>query len=134
MRNKLLSYWLIGFLTFLFLTPIFGWHIHHACLEGAHGFECHSGKVHNDKSHGRECQSESLFQHVFEQGAAYSMGDALDIPVWDACSVTVCLDHFQYIVPRHDVAVSYLELDRDIGIGQEESDSILLRAPPVLLS
>ena len=117
----------------MFVSPVFGGHIHHACLEGAHGFEYHPNDPHNDKSHGPECQSESLFQHTFEQGAAYSTGDLTTIPSWSFVAVISCLAHFECL-PRLDTTVSYLELECDIGIGQEETDSILLRAPPASLS
>lgn len=124
----------MGLLVFLFVSPIFGGHVHHACLEGVHGFEWHSNKTVNDKFHGKECQSESLFQHTFEQGAAYSRFDSGLTPTWNLDSLSIYLAYFQDIYLKVNYTVSYLELDYDVGLEQKQINSALLRAPPAPLS
>ncbi len=137
MIRRFFSIAIVGYLVLLTLSPLFAWHVHHACLEGAHGFETHANQTPHDHQHGDECQSESLFHHTFEQGSVLTDSmDALSVEYF-AFTEFPALTYFVAIVffpPQFQEAGSQLKFDPDVGITSYFSTSISLRAPPEIIS
>ena len=134
-KKRFLSFLLTSFLAVIFMSPFFGWHIHHACRDGCHGFESHSSHAHHGGHHCKDCQSESLFQHAFEQGASTNaLVSEFVHPLFTDIYIRVSFHWIELRHPQLETATYSRTPDPDIGKPSYVHISALLRAPPTLLS
>lgn len=129
-KTKLTALSLFTYLSLLIVSPLFGWHIHHACAEGTHGFESHFSHTANHEHHGNECQSENLYQHAFEQGSVLANATAVDYAqVYFFVAPPAQVDFLPHF--KQDIA-ELTPINCDIGPPKYYLSSFSLRAPPTL--
>lgn len=131
-QRKRISSLLIAYFCLLILSPLWGWHVHHACIEKTHGFEEHTTQEQADH-HERVCPPESVLGHTFEQGSEITKAESVDIVhVQDLFVflpiITTARPHFELIVELGQPT------DFDTGLTRYFQTSLSSRAPPTSLS
>ena len=114
------------------LSPLWGWHVHHACIEKTHGFEGHIIQE-QVEHHDRDCPPESVLGHTFEQGSELKKANSVTIVHIQDLLVflpikTFSLPHFE------SLAENGLDIDFGIGFTRYFQTSLSPRAPPTLLT
>ncbi len=113
------------------MSPLLGWHVHHACTENHHRFEAHTTESRSEH-HGNECKSETLLGHAFEQGATITISQAFH---FSHIFITIPAQVFEFTAPTFEIDPEYkFAIEEDIGHPQYIHTASLQRAPPIFLA
>lgn len=131
-RNKTsISISLLLTLLFLWVTLMMGWHIHHACSEGIHGFETHTATT-TDTNCGDECGAESLLSHTFEQGALLAHNVNLQTPAFINFEILLLGCVLLLLIKLTIITTPVLSTSSPPGFSRYFHTSFSLRAPPLV--